>query len=143
MTDIFDQIETFFHSFVEALNANDEEVILSFLAIPHGLRLAEETTFIEAPEELRDYMDARLMSHEAVGAENLHATVEEVSELPGDAAAARVHWELIDADGDEVTSYDTRETLAAKDEVWAIVASDLTDERAALAALPQLPGTLQ
>lgn len=133
MADLLSAMEDFFADYAAALNANDEDVIMSFLAIPHGIRIGPETTFIETPEELRAHMDIRLIRHEAAGAESVHLTVEQASELPGEAAAVRVHWELIDEGGEEAASFETRETLAAKDGVWAIVASDLTDEVAVLA----------
>ncbi|MBV7256061.1 hypothetical protein KCG44_04600 [Pacificimonas sp. WHA3] len=133
MAELFAAMEDFFTDYAAALNANDEDVVMSFLAIPHGVRIGPETTFIETPEELRAHMDVRMMRHEAAGTDMVHITVEEVSGLPGDAAAVRLHWELIDEEGSEAACFDTRETLAAMDGVWAIVASDLTDEIAVLA----------
>ncbi len=141
-SDFWHDIEDFFENYVAALNANDEDVILSFLATPHGIRMENETVFLETTEQLRTEMDAMLLTYEQQGVEIMHARMMECTELPGDAAAARLSWDLQDADGNSRLTFDTLYTLAAEDGVWAIVAVDASGEMAAREAAGWMPQPL-
>ncbi|MHB9880613.1 hypothetical protein ACSMXM_13280 [Pacificimonas sp. ICDLI1SI03] len=127
-------LSEFFDNYAAAINANDEDVILSFLATPHGIRRGQETIFLETTEEVRENMDAILWKYEENGVEIVTPTLLEARELPGEqAAAARVGWRLTGENGEERLRFETLYTLAAEDNVWAIVAVDATEEVAAWA----------
>ncbi|MEO0499506.1 MAG: hypothetical protein AAF205_02980 [Pseudomonadota bacterium] len=129
--DLHGILSAFFADYAAAINANDEDVILSFLATPHGIRTGEQTVFLETTEEVRTNMDEVLTLYEANGVEHVVPHLDEAKDLPANAAAARIDWRLEDGKGNALLTFESRYTLAAEDNVWAIVAVDATDEVAA------------
>ena len=131
MSDTHAAIADFIAAHVTAWNDGDVEAIADAMGLPQMIAHGTGTTFIEADAELDAWIEARLARWDAHGVDAVTAEVEQVEDLPDDAARVTSRWQLAGADGAVVASFAAVDTLACDDGEWYFVVTDVAGEDAA------------
>ena len=121
-------IADFIAGHADAWNAGDVEAIADGMGLPQMIADGAGTTFIEADDELDAWIDDRLGRWEAHGVAGVTAVVEQIEDLPDDAARVTSRWRLVDGEGATLATFVSVDTLACDEGDWYFVVTDVAGE---------------
>ncbi len=134
MSDTHAAIAEFVAAAAAAWAAADADWLAEAMGLPQMIAGGDGTTFIEDDAALEAWIDARLDRWADHGVAAATAVVEQVEDLPDDAARVTTRWHLADAGGAPVTSFVAVDTLVCDDGEWYYVVTDTAGEDAGTAA---------